>query len=111
MEIYFATEGLQQICNSQRDSDRRWGNQVAKKIRQRLAQLHAAETLEDMRQFGAAKAHELKGDRAGQIAVTAAGALRIIVIPAVEPAPRKPDGGLDWSKVTAITIVEITDYH
>ncbi len=111
MDVYFDAEELQGACNSSKAGDRRWGDQAARRIRLRLVQLHAAETLEDMRQFGGANPHELKGDRRGQIAVNGKGAMRIIFVPLHEPPPTKRDGGLDWRRVTAIRIVDIGDYH
>ncbi len=31
--------------------------------------------------------------------------------PASDPLPRKEDGGLDLTRITAVEIVEVTDYH
>jgi len=53
----------------------------------------------------------LQGDRQGQLAVNGKGALRIIFVPEHDPVPAKPDGGLDWPRVTAIRIIAIEDYH
>jgi proteic killer suppression protein len=64
-----------------------------------------------MRQFGGANPHELKGDRHGQLAVNGKDPLRIVFIPDHDPLPLKPDGGLDWSRVTAIRITSIENYH
>ncbi len=111
MEVYFETEELQDACNSLRVGDRRWGDQAAKRVRLRLAQLRGADSLEDMRQFGGANPHELKGDRRGQLAVNGKGAMRIIFLPMHEPLPLKPDGGLNWLKITAILILAVEDYH
>lgn len=111
MDVYFSTAELQEACSSEREGDRRWGDQAARRIRLRLAQLQAARTLEDMRQFGGANPHELKADRHGQVAVNGKGAMRIIFVPLHASPPTKPDGGLDWTKVTAIRIVAIIDYH
>ncbi len=38
------------------------------------------------------------------------GPYRLIFEPP-EDATRKPDGGLDWSAVTAINVLDIEDYH
>lgn len=59
--------------------------------------------------------HELKGARKFQLAVDlneshGRGGLRLIFEP-IQPIPTKPDGGLDWNKVTGITILKIEDYH
>jgi proteic killer suppression protein len=31
--------------------------------------------------------------------------------PADEPVPTRDDGGLDWDRVTAVSIREVVDYH
>ena len=36
---------------------------------------------------------------------------RLVFQPDHEPTPIKRDGGIDWSQVTAVTIVFIGDYH
>lgn len=38
-------------------------------------------------------------------------AYRLIFIPDHDPVPRLKDGGLDWSKVTAIKILGVEDTH
>ena len=53
----------------------------------------------------------LKGDRKGTFAVLLQNPLRLIFEPDHEPVPVKEDGGIDLTAVTAITILEITDYH
>ena len=81
-------------------------------MRRRLDELDAAESLEVMRKFPQARCHELKGDRKGQLSVDLDQPYRLIFEPANEPIPRKPDGGLDWTKVNAIRILEVgVDYH
>jgi proteic killer suppression protein len=89
---------------------KRYGPNRARKISQRLSTLSAAETLADMRHFPG-RCHELTGDRAGQLALDLDGPYRLIFEPHHNPLPRKDDGGLDWTAVTAITIITIEDYH
>jgi proteic killer suppression protein len=36
---------------------------------------------------------------------------RLIFEPDHETKPTKPDGGLDWQKVTRVLVLEIVDYH
>lgn len=72
--------------------------------------LRAATCLEDMRQLPG-RCHELKWNRAGQFAVSLDGLNRLIFEPANDPIPSKPDGGIDWSQVTSISIVGVEDYH
>lgn len=53
----------------------------------------------------------LKGDRAGQIAVDVTRSVRIVFQPDHNPVPLTADGGIDRSRVTAITVVFVGDYH
>ena len=78
-------------------------------LKTRLRQLTESPTLENLRDQPG-NCHELAQDRAGQLAISLDGLFRLIFEP-IEPVPRKPDGGLDWSKVTAVDIIEIVDYH
>ena len=102
---------MAKTCNSEREMRAKLGVPDAKKLQQRLAELKAAATLDDMRSLPAARCHELTGDRKGQLAVDLVHPRRLIFEPDQTPTPTKDDGGLEWSKVTQIFIVEIVDYH
>jgi len=78
---------------------------------QRLQELEAADSLADISRVPPPRCHELIGDRAGQISVDLVQPQRLLFIPANDPVPRAEDGGLDWSKVTEIEIIEIADTH
>ena len=79
-------------------------------LSKRMDQMLDAVTLEDLR-YQPGKYHELIGDRQGELAVSLQGLTRLVFRPNHQPPPKKFDGGLDWSQVTAITIIEVTDYH
>jgi len=111
MQVSFRTKKLQRICCSQKAMGREFGTKMAKKLMQRLAELEAAETLEDMRSLPAARCHELTQDRKGQLAVDLAHPQRLVSEPDHDPVPAKPDGGLDWSQVTQVLVLEVVDYH
>jgi plasmid maintenance system killer protein len=89
---------------------RRHNAQRAKLIRRRLDELRAASNLEFTRNLPG-RCHELKGDRAGQLSLDLDGPYRLLFSPAHEPIPRKSDGGMDWTKVTAIILVGVVDTH
>ena len=55
--------------------------------------------------------HELKGDRKWQLSLDLDGPYRLIFTPAHSPIPVRADGGMDWSQVTAVTILGIEDTH
>ncbi len=96
--------------NSLKELSQIYGADNARRILKRLNELAAAENLDVMRHLPG-RCHELKHDRAGQLAVDVRHPYRLIFEPANEPIPRKDDGGLDWSQVTTIRIVEVEDYH
>lgn len=110
MEIHFASERLRDECNDTKKRTRKYGKQGSKSLRQRLDDLDAAAALDTMRSLPG-KCHELKGDRKGQLAMTVVGGKRLIFEPVDPESARKPDGGLDWSQVTAIRILCVEDYH
>lgn len=109
MKIYFQKEKLQKQLESDREMTRKYGSDGARKIQTRLLQLRAADCLADLTGSPGGW-HELSGNRRGQIAAKLHGAFRLIFEP-VEPVPRKADGGTDRSRVEAVQILEIADYH
>lgn len=74
-------------------------------------ELRAADTLADIGTLPPARCHQLSGDRAGQFAVDVQHPFRLIFESAHDPVPRKEDGGIDLTRVTAVRILEVTDYH
>ncbi len=106
MEIQFHTAQLARLCNSETALNSRYGPDCAKRIRRRLQQLEAVESLVDMT-FG--RPRELEGAQAGQISLDLAGPRRLIVQPTADPPPRQPDGRLRRSKVRTVTVLEIAD--
>jgi proteic killer suppression protein len=70
-----------------------------------------AERLEMLRSVSQIRCHELKGDRAGTLAVDLQHPYRLIFEPANDPVPSKADGGLDWTAVTSVRILAVEDYH
>lgn len=110
MEVQFATKKLANALSNDSLRVRAFGPVVAKRLGLRLAQLAATPVLADTRSLPG-RCHELHGDREGQLALDVTDSLRLVFRPTAQPAPTKLDGGLDWSAVADITILEVTDYH
>lgn len=110
MDIVFKNKKFQEECNNQRTLEKKHGKIRSKKIRQRLDNLRAANVLEDMRNLPG-RCHELRDNRAGQLSLDLDHPYRLIFEPADEPIPTKPDGGIDWTKVTAIKIIGVENTH
>ncbi len=111
MIIYFKTNKLQKICNSQKEAEKKHGLQMAKKLMRRLNELQAAKTLQDISYLPPSRCHELTGPHRGNLSVDLEHPYRLLFIPANDPVPTKSAGGLDWSKVTEVEITEITNTH
>ena len=109
MKVTFKYSGLQKLCSSEQSLVRRFGKAGAKKVQQRLNLLARSDTLEDMRTLPG-RCHELQGDRSGQLAIDLHGGYRLILAPASD-WQRKDDGGLNWSSVSRIVVLEITDHY
>ncbi len=110
MKISFRSRKLERLCNSDKEATKKLGPEGAVKLRQRLDELDAADTLDYMR-YLPGRCEELSGDRKGQISLRLSGGYRLVFKPDHEPPPRKDDGGLDWSGVVDIEIVDVVDYH
>jgi hypothetical protein len=77
-----------------------------------LDELKAAATMEVMKTLPQAKCHMLTGGNlAGYISVNLDFPYRLIFKPANNPIPKKPDGGLDWARITEIEIIGVEDTH
>lgn len=87
------------------------GKKRTQKLKQRLLELSAAAHLGQISRVPPPRCHELSGDRSGQLSVDLDHPYRLIFIPANDPIPKKDDGGLDWSAVTAVEILEMVDTH
>lgn len=110
MDIAFSNTRLQKLCSSARELRRELGEGGAKKAAAHLASLRAASSLDEFRSLPG-RCHELGAERAGQLALALSDGKRLIFEPAVDPRPTKADGGLDWTAVRSIRILEIADYH
>lgn len=76
-----------------------------------MAVLQAADTLADVPKIKPDRCHSLTGSKKRQFAVDLKHPYRLVFAPNHEPVPQKYDGGIDLSKVTAILILNVEDYH
>lgn len=111
IEIHFADSKLQKIFSDQKQLVRKFGKVRATKIMHRLTTLQSARTLSDVPRVPPDRCHELLGNRRGQLSVDLDHPYRLLFSPLEQPPPTKPDGGLDWTRVTGILIIEIADTH
>jgi proteic killer suppression protein len=111
MLITFRNKTLEKELCDEKTLKRRWGVQQAKLIARRLTELAAAEDLETLKKLPQVRAHELSGNRAGQISLDVRQPYRLLIVPDHEETPRKEDGGLDWQKITKVKVLGVEDIH
>lgn len=111
MDILFRSRKLERAFNSCRELTKAYGRRLARAIMVRLAVLRSAPSLAEVPTFPPERRHELSGNRKGEFAVDLVHPHRLVFVPANDPVPFRRDGGIDTSRVTAITIIEVVDYH
>ncbi|MBF0191810.1 MAG: killer suppression protein [Magnetococcales bacterium] len=114
MDINFQTTKLAKAFNEGTQLETSHGPLRAKKIRTRLKELRAAQSLQDLAPpfSPPARCHEIsQGYRYKRMSVDLDNPYRLIFKPDHNPVPLLPNGGLDWSKVTIIQIIGIENTH
>jgi len=109
VEISFKTKKLEKQCNEDKEMLKIHGPERARKLKIRLDDLRASPNLQSMK-YLPGRSHELKGNRAGELAIDLDHPYRLIFKPVGEHIYKK-DGGLDWNLVTSIIVISIEDYH
>ncbi|RDD29244.1 killer suppression protein HigA [Prosthecochloris sp. ZM] len=110
MNISFGNKDLKKYANDDRLASRKLGTKRAKVFKQRLDDLRAAETLEDVRHLPG-HYHELKENRKGQWSCDLDQPYRMIFIPHEDPIPANADGQYLWIEIRGLDVIEITNYH
>lgn len=109
MDVLFVNDRDRALYNSQKALRRKFGEKEAKIIRRRLDDLSKVQTLAEMSGLGG-HCHELVHQKP-DLSLDLEQPDRLIFEPADDPVPVKPDGGLDWTRVTAVRIKGIEDTH
>ncbi|MBO5347644.1 MAG: type II toxin-antitoxin system RelE/ParE family toxin [Lachnospiraceae bacterium] len=98
MQIEYKNNRIEKVCTNAYEAEKKHGKDMAEKIRMRIRQIGAAETVEEMMQWHVGRCHQLKGLREGQYAVDLVHPYRLIF---------EKKG--EFVQVALIT--EIVDYH
>ncbi len=78
MEIAFRTRKLKRQYERSADAIRAYGDEVGRTYIARINLMKQASDIEELRELPVLRCHPLKGDRAGQWAVTLTGSSRLI---------------------------------
>lgn len=79
MKVEFGSTRLRKCYQSHKDAVRAWGEEVARKYVERVNLIYACSVVDDLRSIPQLRLHPLKGNRAGEWAMTLTGMMRLIV--------------------------------
>lgn len=98
MQIKYKSRALEKICTNASEAEKKHGKKMAEKIHQRIDEISASDTVEEMIQYRIGRCHPLNGNRKEQYAVDLVHPYRLVFEKEV--------------KVIQIAyIMEIVDYH
>jgi proteic killer suppression protein len=113
MDIYVDDNSLRKAIEDEGLCKRRYGADMAKKLKLRVTALRAAESLADFwpPKSGPERCHELKGERAGTFSVDLKQPYRLL-FKASGSMSLEDSGELErWKSITSINILAIEDTH
>lgn len=98
MQIEYKNTKIEKICTNAYEAEKKHGREMAAKIRMRIRQIGAAESVEEMIAYNIGRCHPLKGQRKEQYAVDLVHPYRLVF-------EKKGD------EVQIVNIIEVVDYH
>lgn len=98
MEVQYKNKKLHRVCTDANVARRTYGENMARKIHQRIDELTAIDSVETLIQCHIGRCHLLSGDRKNQYAMDLVHPYRLIFI--------KISGNIQ-----IVEVQEITDYH
>lgn len=113
MEIEVPDRKLKRALEDDRERIKRFGADMAKKIRARLGALKAAESLGDfwLPASGPERCHELKADLDGLFSMDLKQPYRLLFKPVRDEREKDTDEKQRWLSIKIIEIVGIEDTH
>jgi plasmid maintenance system killer protein len=108
MEIAFENKSLRKLCESERTARRSLGARVAERLKRRLADLRAANCVQDV---VAGRPRELHGNSAGQVVLDLGEGAYLVFCTNHSVAPLSDGTHVDWSKVNRVKIISIENNH
>lgn len=98
MEITYKTRKIEKVCTIVSEAEKKYGSEMAEKIHQRIGEIDASDTVEEMIQFQIGRCHSLKGSRKGQFAMDLVHPYRLVF---------KQVG----DEIQIANVIEIVNYH
>ena len=98
MKVEYRNRSIEKVCTIASVAERSYGRQMADKIQLRIDQIKAADTVEQMIQYGIGRCHPLHQNRKNQYAVDLVHPMRLVF---------EKKG----NEIQIANSIEITDYH
>ena len=109
MKVVFADKKTKKVFDSEKELNRKYGSIIARRIKQRMAELVAAESLQVVSHLPPPRCHELEG-KGHRFSVDVSANMRLVFCACDEFAVRE-DNGLELSSVKTVCIEEVRDTH
>lgn len=110
MKITYKSKKLENSLTTDKGLSKEYGA-LAKKIKQRISQLLAAENLSNISKLPVLRLHAYEGNRKGEWSIDIFKNWRIIFEIDQDPIPTLQDGGVDLVKVIKIKAISVEDPH
>ena len=98
MEITYKTRKIEKVCTLASEAEKKYGLEMAEKIHQRIDEIAASDTVEEMVKFHIGRCHSLKGNRKSQYVMDLVHPYRLVF---------EKIG----HEIQIANIMEIVDYH
>ena len=98
LDITYKNKKIKKVCTDAKTAERTYSQEMADKIHQRIDEIDASDTVEEMVQFHIGRCHPLKQNRKGQYAMDLVHPYRLVF---------EKNG----DEIQIANILEIVDYH
>ena len=98
MKITYKTRKIEKVCTIASEAEKKYGSEMAEKIHQRIDEIDASDTIEEMVQYHIGRCNPLKGNRKVQYAMDLVHPYRLIIEQIGD-------------EIKIANIMEIVDYH
>ena len=108
LELAFETKTLRDLCEKEEKARRELGPEVAEKLKHRLADLRAAESVQDL---VIGRPRETQCANPGCFVIDLADGCSLAFCANHRKVPLLTSGGVDWAKVSRVKILRIENAH
>ncbi len=104
MKISFKSKKLKKKFETKKELEKAYGTCQARKITQRMNELYAAESLQDIKHIPSSRLHQLSGNYQNCFAIDLLHPYRLIIKP--------EDGKIEnYRTITFVEVVKVEDYR